>query len=81
MKTRDISSAAPNDHQAPAAHIADRSFVERATTVLLLGILWSGLAACILGALSYDIARWFEGSWVGWLGVSLQSSDNSPAIL
>jgi lambda repressor-like predicted transcriptional regulator len=44
------------------AHIADKSFVERATTVLLLGLLWSGLAACILGALLYDIAYWFEGS-------------------
>jgi hypothetical protein len=44
------------------AHIADKSFVERATTVLLLGLLWSGLAACILGALSYDIAYWFGGS-------------------
>ena len=27
----------------------------------LLGILWVGLAACVLGALSYDIAYWFEG--------------------
>ena len=62
MKIRHISSAAPTDHQAPTAHIADKSFVERATTVLLLGILWSALAACILGALSYDIAYWFEGS-------------------
>jgi hypothetical protein len=44
------------------AHIADKSFVERATNVLLLGLLWSGLAACILGALSYDIAYWFGGS-------------------
>jgi hypothetical protein len=50
----------PNDHQAPTAHIAEKSFVERAMTVLLLGILWSGLAACTLGALSYDIAYWFE---------------------
>ena len=62
MKIRHFSSAAPNDHPAPTAHIADKSFVERATTVLLLGILWGGLAACILGALSYDIAYWFEGS-------------------
>jgi hypothetical protein len=45
----------PNDHQAATAHIADKSFVERATTALLLGLLWSGLATCILGALSYDI--------------------------
>jgi hypothetical protein len=62
MKVRHIGRAAPNDHQDATAHIADKSFVERATTVLLLGLLWSGLAACILGALSYDIAHWFEGS-------------------
>jgi hypothetical protein len=54
MKIRHIGTS--------SAHIADKSFVERATTVLLLGLLWSGLAACILGALSYDIAYWFEGS-------------------
>src|SRR2546430_17003059 len=62
MKIRHISSAAPNDRQAPTAHIADKSFVERAETVLMLGVLWSGLAACMLGALSYDIAYWFGGS-------------------
>jgi hypothetical protein len=45
----------------PRPILPTRAFVERATTVLLLGILWSGLAACILGALSYDIAYWFEG--------------------
>jgi hypothetical protein len=27
-----------------------------------MGILWSGLAVCVLGALSYDIAHWF-GAW------------------
>jgi hypothetical protein len=62
MKIRHISSAAPNDHPAPTARLTDKSFVERATTVLALGVLWIGLAACILGALSYDIAYWFEGS-------------------
>jgi hypothetical protein len=30
--------------------------------VLVLGVLWSGLAVCMLGALSYDIAYWFGGS-------------------
>jgi hypothetical protein len=59
MKIRHINSAAPNDHQAPTV---DMSFVERAKTVLVLGILWSGLAACMLGALWFDIAYWFEGS-------------------
>jgi hypothetical protein len=43
------------------ANLVDRHFVERANTVLLLGILWAGLAACVLGALFYDIAYWFEG--------------------
>jgi hypothetical protein len=37
------------------------NFLERASGVLLLGILWSGLATCTLGALAYDIAYWFGG--------------------
>jgi hypothetical protein len=48
--------------EAIVAHLADKRFVERANTVLLLGILWSALAVCVLGALSYDIAYWF-GVW------------------
>jgi hypothetical protein len=61
MKIRQISKCGAHDRQAPTAHIADKSFVERAETVLVLGVLWSGLAACMLGALSYDIAYWFGG--------------------
>jgi len=40
----------------------DKTIVERTSTMLLLGILWSSLAICILGALSYDIIYWFAGS-------------------
>jgi len=36
--------------------------VERTSTVLLLGILWSSLAVCLFAALSYDIVRWFAAS-------------------
>ena len=43
------------------AHLVDRQFVERANTMLLLGILWGGVAACVVGALAYDIAYWLEG--------------------
>ena len=43
------------------AHFADKRFVERTSTVLLLGILWSSLAVCIVAALSYDILYWFGG--------------------
>ena len=43
------------------AHLADKRFVERTSTLLLLGILWSSLAVCIVAALSYDILYWFGG--------------------
>jgi hypothetical protein len=40
----------------------DEKFVERASTVLLRGILWSSLAICVLAALFYGIASWLAGS-------------------
>ena len=40
----------------------DEKFVERASTVMLRGILWSSLAICVLAALSYGIGSWFAGS-------------------
>jgi hypothetical protein len=43
------------------SHLADSRFVERTSTVLLLGILWSSLAVCIVAALSCDILYWFGG--------------------
>ena len=46
--------------EAIMAHLVDKRLVERANTLLILGILWSGLAVCVLGALSYDIASWFS---------------------
>ena len=42
------------------AHLVYKEFVERANTVLLLGILWTGLAVCVVGALAYDIAYWLQ---------------------
>ena len=43
------------------AHLVDKHFVERANRVLLLGIVWSAIAACVIGALAYDIAYWLKG--------------------
>jgi hypothetical protein len=43
------------------AHLVDKHFVERANRVLLLGIVWSAFAACVIGALAYDIAHWLKG--------------------
>jgi hypothetical protein len=43
------------------AHLLDKGHIERANTALLLGLLWSGLAACVLGALWFDIGYWVDG--------------------
>ena len=43
------------------SHLAESRFVERTSTVVLLGILWSSLAVCIVAALSYDILYWLGG--------------------
>lgn len=40
------------------AHLVDKEFVERANAVLLLSVLWGGFAACVIGALIYDIGYW-----------------------
>jgi hypothetical protein len=40
------------------AHLVDRHVVERANTLLMLSILWGGLAACVIAATIYDIAFW-----------------------
>jgi hypothetical protein len=42
------------------AHLVDKDFVERANRVLLLSILWGALAACVIGALAYDIVYLFK---------------------
>jgi hypothetical protein len=39
------------------AHLVDKHFVQRANTALMLSILWGGLAACVIGALAYDVAQ------------------------
>jgi hypothetical protein len=45
--------------RAIVSHLVDKRFVGRANTVLLLGILWSALTVCVLGALSYDVIYLF----------------------
>jgi hypothetical protein len=41
------------------AHLLVWHVLQRANTILMLGMLWSGLAACVIGALAYDLAFWF----------------------
>jgi hypothetical protein len=42
-------------------HFLDKQLIERANAALLLGLLWGGLAACVVAALAYDISRWLTG--------------------
>ena len=41
------------------SHLVEKEFLQRANTALMLTIVWGGLAACALGAVVYDIGRWF----------------------
>jgi hypothetical protein len=41
-------------------HLIDRHVLQRANTVLLLSMVWAGLAACAVGAILYDIAYWLR---------------------
>ena len=44
------------------AHLVEKQTIIRANTVLMLGVVWGGLAACAIGATVYDVGRWV-GSW------------------
>lgn len=43
-------------------HHLERETIARANRALLLGLVWGGLAACVIAALIYDIGRW-TGRW------------------
>ena len=43
------------------AHLIDRHLIERANAAVLLSIVWAALAACVIGAVIYDIASWLGG--------------------
>jgi hypothetical protein len=40
------------------AHLVENQIVERANAVML-SFLWSALAACVVGALVFDMTYWF----------------------
>jgi hypothetical protein len=42
------------------AHIIDREVVERANTVVMLSVLWGGLAACAIAAMVFEVAYWLS---------------------
>ena len=42
------------------AHLFDRRMLARLNAAIVLGLVGSGLAACAIGALVYDVGRWFS---------------------
>jgi hypothetical protein len=46
-------------HFADKAHL-DRETLARVNSAVMLGLIGSGLATCVIGALIYDIGRWFS---------------------
>jgi hypothetical protein len=41
------------------AHLVEKRFLARANSALLLGLVCGGLAVCALGAVAFDLSRWF----------------------
>ena len=39
------------------AHFVDKQTLDRVNTVIMLGMIGSGLAACVIGAFIYDVGR------------------------
>ena len=37
----------------------DRQSIARFNQAVVLGLIGSGLAACVIGALAFDVGRWF----------------------
>jgi hypothetical protein len=47
-------------HILEKAHFIDRRILARLNTAVVFGPVLSGLAACMLGAIVYDVGRWFS---------------------
>jgi len=41
------------------AHLVDKHTLARVNTALMLGLIGTGLAACVFGAVVYDLGRLF----------------------
>jgi hypothetical protein len=41
-------------------HFVDKQSLDRLNSAIMLGLVGSGLAACVIGAAIYDIGRWFS---------------------
>ena len=49
----------PMAHLVDKAHFVDKHTLARVNTALMLGLIGTGLAACVFGAVVYDLGRLF----------------------
>jgi hypothetical protein len=47
-------------HLLGKTHFVDKDSLERVESAIMLGMIGSGLAACVIGAFIYDLGRWFS---------------------
>ena len=47
-------------HVLGKAHFVDRHMIARVNAAIMLGLVGGGLAACVLGAVVYDVGRLFS---------------------
>lgn len=51
---------APMAHLVDKAHFVDKHTLARVNTAVMLGLIGAGLAACVFGAVVYDVGRLFS---------------------
>jgi hypothetical protein len=44
-------------HFVDKVHFVDKQKLDRLNTIIMLGLVGSGLAACVIGAFIYDVGR------------------------
>jgi hypothetical protein len=54
------SGTAAMAHILHKVHLFDRRMIARLYTAIVFGPVLGGLAACMLGAIVYDVGRWFS---------------------
>jgi hypothetical protein len=47
-------------HLAGKSHFVGKQSLDRVNSAIMLVLVGSGLAACVIGASIYDIGRWFS---------------------
>jgi hypothetical protein len=47
-------------HLVDKAHFVDKQTLDRLNSAIVLGLIGTGLAACVLGAFIYDVGRLFS---------------------